>query len=186
MILFVEEKRHRNLDIESAHHKAQTLTKTVAKDAEEAADARNEIETVTARRDELLERKEALSSELGSLQNTLAARRDAQAKHAKYLHSQARWNGPELQFWEDYLCMRIDGAGMEDRLKFVFTHVCEKEWEREAWFELDTSDREYRVLKTWPKVEREEVEGCLEKLNEGRELGPFFKSMREIFVKAYK
>ncbi len=82
--------------------------------------------------------------------------------------------------------MKIEGAGLEDRLKFVFTHVCEKDWEREAWFELDTSDREYKVLKTWPKVEREEVDASLEKLNEGRELGPFFKAMRDIFVRAYK
>jgi kinetochore protein Spc25 len=174
------------MDIEAANLKAQTHAKTVAKDAQEVADTRAEIADFTARRDEFLERKDALKSELSSLQSTLNARRDAQTKQARYLHSQARWNGPELQFWEDYLCMRIEGAGLEDRLKFVFTHVCEKEWEREAWFELDTSDREYRVLKTFPKVEREEVDASLEKLNEGRELGPFFKAMREIFVKAYK
>jgi kinetochore protein Spc25 len=82
--------------------------------------------------------------------------------------------------------MGISGCGQEDRLKFVFTHVCERDWEREAWFELDTSSREYKVLKTMPKLEDSEVEAEVEKLNESRELGPFFKGLRAIFVKAMK
>jgi kinetochore protein Spc25, fungi type len=145
-----------------------------------------QITNLKQHRDELLDRRDSLRTELSTLQSTLSARRDAQTKHARYLHSQARWNGPELQFWEDYLCMRIEGAGQEDRLKFVFSHVCEKDWTRQAWFELDTSEREYKVLKTSPKVEREVVDTCLERLNESRELGPFLKGMREIFVKALK
>lgn len=82
--------------------------------------------------------------------------------------------------------MGIGGCGQEDRLKFTFTHVCERDWEREAWFELDTSCREYGVLKTSPKLEDSEVEAEIEKLNESRELGPFFKGMRLLFVKAMK
>jgi kinetochore protein Spc25 len=82
--------------------------------------------------------------------------------------------------------MRIDGCGQEDRLKFVFTHVCEKDWEREAWFELDTHSREYKILKTGPKVEGVEVDEAVERLNESRELAPFFKTMREVFVRALK
>lgn len=145
-----------------------------------------QISNLKTHRDELSQQRQELQSELSTLQSTLSARRDAQTKQARYLHSQSRWNGPELQFWEDYLCMRIEGAGQPDRLKFSFTHVSEKEWEREAWFELDTSDREYKVLRTGPKIEREEVDACLDRLNESRELGPFFKGMREIFVKAFK
>lgn len=71
-------------------------------------------------------------------------------------------------------------------MKFNFTHVCERDWEREAWFELDTSSREYRVLKTNPKLENTDVEAEVEKLNESRELGPFFKGMRTLFVKGMK
>lgn len=84
------------------------------------------------------------------------------------------------------MCMRIEGAGVEDRLRFVFSHVIEKDWEREGWFELDTSARDYRVTKTVPKLDTSEVEAVVETMNESRELGPFFKEMREAFVRALK
>jgi kinetochore protein Spc25, fungi type len=145
-----------------------------------------QISNLKTHRAQLISLRDERRTELSSLQATLNARRDAQAKQARYLHSQARFNEPELGFWEEYLCMRIEGAGKEDRLKFVFSHVYEKDWQREAWFELDTSEREYKVLKTGPKVEKEDVDECLDRLNESRELGPFFKGMRDTFVKAMK
>lgn len=75
---------------------------------------------------------------------------------------------------------------MVDRLKFVFTHVCEKEWEREAWFELGTGSRDYQIFKCNPKLERDELDEVLERLNEGRDLTPFLKAIRDLFVKALK
>ena len=75
---------------------------------------------------------------------------------------------------------------MVDRLKFVFTHVDEKDWEREAWFELDTAKTDYRVETLRPKLEGEKVEGIVERLNENRDLTLFLKGMRELFVEAMK
>lgn len=147
---------------------------------------RSAIATLSTHRDGVVQTRDALASELAQLQATLAARKEALARHARYVHSQSRWNVPELAFWEDYLCMRIEGAGVDDRLKFVYTHIDEREWERECWFELDTGEREYKVLRTGPKLERDEVEACVERLNESRELGPFFKGMREAFGRALK
>lgn len=174
----------RNIEITTL--KSQSHAQTLAKETAETAEMHAAITSLTEHRTHLTTHRDGLKSELSSLQNTLTARRDAQAKHAKYLSSQSRFNRPELQFWEDYLCMRIEGVGQEDRLKFVFTHVCEADWEKEAWFELDTSCREYNVLRTSPKLDNEELVGCLERLNESRDLGPFFKGMREIFVRALK
>ncbi|KAF2403526.1 hypothetical protein EJ06DRAFT_488235 [Trichodelitschia bisporula] len=181
-----EDQRMRKRDIEIETLKAQSHAQALAKETAETAEMHAAIATLTTHHEGLTERRDALRSELKSLQTTLTARRDAQAKHTRYLHSQARFNVPEMQFWEDYLCLRIEGAGQEDRLKFIFSHICEREWEREAWFELDTSSHEYKVLKTYPKLEKDEVERCVEKLNEGRELAPFFKAMREVFVRAFK
>ena len=82
--------------------------------------------------------------------------------------------------------MRIEGAGVEDRLKFVFSHLDERDWEREGWFELDTARRDYAVVGTRPKVEAEGVEGWVERLNESRDLGIFLKGMRELLVEAMK
>ena len=80
--------------------------------------------------------------------------------------------------------MQIEGAGMADRLKFVFTHVNKKDWEREAWFELCTEKRDYEVGVCRPKVEVEKVEACVERLNESRDLTAFLKGMRGLFVEA--
>ena len=82
--------------------------------------------------------------------------------------------------------MRIEGAGQADRLKFVFSHVDERDWEREAWFELDTERRDYRVVNCKPKLEDSEIEACVDRLNESRDLGPFLRGMREVFVKGMK
>jgi kinetochore protein Spc25 len=172
--------------MEIATLKSQTHAQAVAKESAETAEMHAQMATLRAHRDDARQRRAELQRELDAAKSTLAARCDAEARRAAYLSSQARWNGPELRFWEEYLCMRIEGAGRVDRLKFVFSHICEKDWEREAWFELDTSDREYKVLKTGPRVDKGDVDACLDRLNESRELGPFFKGMRDIFVRAMK
>ena len=176
----------RKRDIEITTLKVQSHAQTLAKEMAETAEMHSAITGLTEHRTHLMTHRDSLKSELSSLQATLIARRDAQARHAKYLTSQSRFNGPELHFWEDYLCLRIEGVGREDRLKFVFTHVSEADWEREAWFELDTSCREYKVLRTSPKLDDGELASCLERLNESRDLGPFFKGMREAFVRTLK
>ena len=71
-------------------------------------------------------------------------------------------------------------------MKFVYTHVDERAWEREAWFELSMRSREYDVGKCRPKVERDKVERILERVNESRELVVLLKGMRELFVEALK
>jgi len=144
------------------------------------------ISTLKGARDERLATRDTLKAQIAEVQKAIAARREAQARHARYLDNQARFNIPELEFWQDYLCLRIEGAGVEDRLKFVFTHVDANDWEKEAWFELGMGKREYEVLTYRPKVEREGVDTVLERLNESRDLAVFLKGMRELFVKALK
>jgi kinetochore protein Spc25 len=95
-------------------------------------------------------------------------------------------NAPELEFWQDYLCLRIEGAGREDRLKIVYTHLAEKDWELEAWFELGTASRDYEVFHCRPKLERGAVEKVLDIVNEDRDFGGFLKRMRKLFAEALK
>jgi kinetochore protein Spc25 len=173
-------------DIEILSLKQTQHSQTIAKESAETSEMHTAISTLSTQRDTLLSHRDALKSQIGEVQKAISARREAQLKHRRYLDGQTRYNEPELEFWESYLGLRIEGLGKEDRLKFVYTNVCEREWEREAWFELDTSDREYRVLEMRPKVERDEVERVLERLNESRDLATFLKGMRELFVEALK
>lgn len=178
-----EDQKMKRRDIEILSHKSTTHTQTLAKEAAEKSEMHGAIATITTQHDERLSHRDLLKAEITSVQKTIAQRLEAQRRYSLQIAAQARNNNPELDFWTDYLCMRIEGAGMVDRLKFVFTHVDEREWEREVWFELCTERRDYEVKECRPKIEGEAVERCVERLNENRDLGAFLKGMRELFVK---
>lgn len=144
------------------------------------------IASITAQRDARAHDRDHLRGEIASTKKQIAQKVAAQQQHGKDLDAQARFNAPELNFWTEYLCLRIEGAGSVDRLKFVFTHVDERDWQQEAWFELDTQRRDYAVTAARPKLETEDVERCLARLNDTRDLGKFLGSMRGLFVKAVK
>lgn len=80
------------------------------------------------------------------------------------------------------LCLRIEGAGKQDRIKFVFDHVDERDWDRECFLEIDTEREEYRVVHARPKIDEEGLERCVERFNESRDLGGFLKGVRDLFV----
>jgi len=144
------------------------------------------IASITAQRDARAAVRDRLRAEIMTTKKQIAQKLAAQQQHAKDLDAQARFNAPELNFWTEYLCLRIEGAGRVDRLKFVFTHVDERDWQQEAWFELNTERRDYAVTTARPKLETEDVARCLGRLNDNRDLGMFLGSMRELFVKALK
>ena len=165
----------------SAQHNA-----SLSAQATETAEMQTAIAEISQQRDAHAAHRDNLRNEIKTLQKQIGQRQSAQSQHAREVDAQSRLNVPELDFWETYLGMRIEGAGQADRLKFVFTCVDEREWEREAWFELDTEKREYAIAVVRPKVEEGEVEGVLDRLNESRDLGTFLKGMREVFAKAMK
>ena len=183
---FADDQRMRKRDIEIVTLKSQTHSHTLAKEAQETAEMEVAISELSAQRDSRASHRDYMREQVAETQKAIAARREAQQKHARYLDSQARFNVPELDFWQDYLCLRIEGAGRQDRLKFVYNHVSERNWDQEAWFELDMSSREYRVVHYKPKVDQELVDGVVDKLNESRDLAAFLKGMRGIFVEGLK
>lgn len=172
--------------IEILSQQCTTHAQTLDKEAAETAEMNAAIATISAQKDEHASRRDRLKAEIATTQKTITQRLEAQKQHSAQLDSQARFNSPELDFWVDYLCMRIEGAGQVDRLKFVFTHVDDRDWEREAWFELCTERRDYEIMTCRPKLEAERMDSCVERLNENRDLGMFLKGMRELFVEAMK
>lgn len=93
---------------------------------------------------------------------------------------------PELRFWEHCLGLRIEGTGVEDQLRFVYVCVDEREPEKEVWFELNMGGKEYEVVNTKPRLEKESVEEAQDRLHETRELAVFLKGMRGLFLRALK
>ncbi|KAF2717715.1 hypothetical protein K431DRAFT_288326 [Polychaeton citri CBS 116435] len=153
---------------------------TLAKEAQETQEMRDAIASLEQQRGEQRARRDGLRAEIESVQYSVRQRREAQATFQRSLDAQARHNAPELRFWEQCLGLRIEGAG-GDRLRFVFRCVDGRDPERECWFELDTGGRECRVPDSMPKLDREDVDGALEKMQAG-EFSKFLKLMRLLFV----
>lgn len=173
-------------DIEIMQVKTSTYQQTLEKEEAETREMESAITSLSAQRDAHLASRDNLKKQIAQTQAEIETRLAAQRAHAEQQESQRRFNVPELDFWITNLCLRIEGAGQDDRLKFLFTHIDEKNWEREAWFELSTSSREYDVKHCRPKLERESVEKVLDRVNESRELVVLLKGMRELFVEAMK
>lgn len=173
-------------DIEILQLRTNTYQQTMSKEAAEAREMQGAIASLTAQRDRQAAARDTLNAQIAATHKDIEARLAAQRAHAAQLEAQARFNVPELDFWVTNLCLRIEGAGVEDRLKFVYTHVDERDWEREAWFELCTGSRDYDVRHCRPKVERDKVERVLDRVNETRELVTLLKGMRELFVEAMR
>lgn len=146
------------------------------------------IQTLTAQKEEHLARRDQLKDNIGILQSAIKQQREAQSAHQRSLEAQARHNIPELRFWEHCLGMRIEGSasGIEDQLRFVFTCIDERDENRECYFELRLDPDAYNVAGAKPKLEKERVEEAVQSLNDSKDVGPFLKTMRGLFVETMK
>ncbi|TVY60782.1 putative kinetochore protein spc25 [Lachnellula suecica] len=181
-----EDQRMKKKDIEIMTSKSQSHMQTLQKESAETAEMQAAIASLSAQRNAHLASKETLQQQIAETQKQIDAKLAAQRAHAKHIDAQSRFNIPELDFWTSTLCLDIDGAGLDNRLKFTFTHIDDRDWNREAYFELDTSKREYEIRSCKPKLEQEKVDRVLDQLNEARELIVLFKGMRGLFVEAMK
>ncbi|KAI1495567.1 chromosome segregation protein Spc25-domain-containing protein [Biscogniauxia marginata] len=181
-----EDQRMKKKDIEIIQQKTNMYQQTMSKEEAEKREMQAAIASLSAQRDRNAAARDALRRQIAETQREIDARLAAQRAHAAHMEAQSRFNVPELDFWISNLCLKIEGAGQTDRLKFVYSHIDEKDWECEAWFELCTASRDYDVRHCRPKLEREKVDRVLERVNETRELPALLKGMRELFVEAMK
>ncbi|KAI1008168.1 putative kinetochore protein spc25 [Podosphaera aphanis] len=181
-----EDQRMKKRDIEILVQKSNTHKQSVAKEEAETDEMKATVASLSAQRDAQLSTKEQLQQQIKETQKQIEIKLAAQRIHAQQIEAQSRFNLPELEIWTSHLCMEIDGAGQQDRLKFVFTHLDDRDWEREACFELDTSRRDYDISYCKPKIDRAKVEGVLDKVNESRDLRVLLKGMRELFIEIMK
>ncbi|RDW62755.1 putative kinetochore protein spc-25 [Coleophoma crateriformis] len=181
-----EDQRMKKKDIEILSAKSSQHQQILANQAAEANEMQAAIASLTEQKDAQLATKEALQQQIAETQKAIEARLAAQRAHAQHIEKQSRFNVPELDFWESNLSMSIEGAGQTDRLKFSYSHIDDRDWEREAWFELDMSRREYEIRHCKPKLESEKVERVVDKLNETRDIRVLLKGMRELFVEHCK
>jgi len=176
-----ESQRSRHREIETIQNQSSAHQHNLTKELQEQEELHEAIDELNSRRDSHLSRRDELKVQISEIQKAINIRKQAQQQHRRYLDGQAMHNRPELQFWESSLCLRIDGTGVEDHLRFVFTHLDERRWERECWFELSMGNKDYEVIRTEPVLEGDQTRPVLDRLNETRDLAMFLKGMRGLF-----
>ena len=185
-----------NLAQQSSTHEAN-----IGREAAETAELREAVTNLTNRKEASASVKQRLQAGIREIQSKIEARQQEQRAYDERMEEQRRLNGPELRFWTDNLCMKIEACNepngrmartnnsSTDRLKIIFTHVDEANWEKECWFELEMSGGAsggYNVGLTKPKLEREEIGRVLELMNTNSNLAKFLAGMRSLFTKATK
>ena len=181
-----EDQRMKKKDIEILQLKTTTQQQNIAKEEAETCEMQSAIAALTQQRDLQASQRDQLQHQITDVQKEIDSRVAAQQAHTRKLEAQRRFDVPELDFWVSNLGLRIEGAGADDKLKFVFSLVDERNWEREGWFELCTGGKDYDIKHCRPKLERENVERVLDRVNECRELVVLLKGMRELFVEAMR
>ncbi|SMQ46359.1 unnamed protein product [Zymoseptoria tritici ST99CH_3D7] len=181
-----DQQRQRKQAITELESKSSSHAHIIAKETQETDEMREAIRSLTSQKEEHVARRDQLKTEIASTQSAIRQLRDAQAAHQRSLDAQAKHNVPELRFWETCLGMRLDGTGVDDRLKFVFVSIDDRDTERECWFELNIDGSRYEVASTKPRLNRDDVDAVQDRLNESNDLGPFLKTMRAMFVEVVK
>jgi kinetochore protein Spc25, fungi type len=181
-------QRTKKSAISELESKSSSHAQALAKEAAETDEMDEAIRALSAQREERVERRDRLRQEIAAIQGTIKQKREAQNAHQRALEAQARHNVPELRFWEHCLGLRVEGSGVgaEDQLRFVFVCIDERDQAKEVWFELQMGSKDYDVPASKPKLERERVEEIVQRLNETKDLGPFFKEIRGLFIDTIK
>lgn len=151
---------------------------SLSKETQETTEMHAAIQVLAAQRDERAANRETLMSIIQEVQNSIASRKDVQNKHKRYLDGHARFNVSELEFWQNHLCMQILGTEDGHKLKFVFSHIDERDWSREGWFELDMSKSICQVVGCSSTLGESELGRVLDTLDSTQDWSTFLKSMR--------
>ena len=85
---------------------------------------------------------------------------------------------PELKAYQDFLGLNIAGV-RSDEMKFSFSCIDAKNWDREFWFVVNVSEV-YRVVECEPFLPQ--MKQLEDKLNRDQDFYSFVLAMRQAFV----
>ncbi|KAF3905745.1 hypothetical protein AA313_de0202405 [Arthrobotrys entomopaga] len=173
-------------NIEHYEHEEMKIASNTEKEIKETADLEDEISTIKAQKATRQAENETLNSQIREQSIAISKKRAKLLEEKQALASQANHNQPELAFWEDYLGLRIEGAGRLDHVRFIYTCLDESDPEREFEIVVSVESRDYEIIGARPKLDDATKARCLETLNETRSIAKFLKSVREEFKKTVK
>lgn len=180
-----ERERQKELtkQIEEVARKQQETAAAVEKEREEADENERAIRELEQRKGNMQTYHSELDEQIQQLRRGLQQKSAAQAKERNAVIMQRAKGGPELSFWQENLCMTIDGFGVKDEIGFTFSHLLQENEEKKFRIVLDLASREYKVISTQPKLPTEALDEALNRLNGTRNLTLFLQEVRALFKK---
>ncbi|KAF8477522.1 chromosome segregation protein Spc25-domain-containing protein [Kalaharituber pfeilii] len=177
-----ESAREMRGQIDYYREKEREVQEQSKREQEEAHEAELTIASMARKKTSKADYRSTLLTQISTLEANIANLRSRRAKERSSLALLSSQNAPELAFWEDNLGMRIEGAGVEDHLKIVFTCIADNDWDKEFSFVVTMETREYRVIQCRPRLDEMWVKGVVDRLNGSRNFAGFLKEMRGGFV----
>lgn len=137
-----ESQKHIQQDIANLKTKNKEAVVAREKEEREEKDAEGLVREMRMKERAKASYLAALEESIAELKSQVEKKVAKREEKRRWLEKQASKNGPELQFWENILGMRIEGVEM-GCLRIVFTNIHAKRWEREYEFVFRLDQKEY-------------------------------------------
>ncbi|GAA5856679.1 hypothetical protein JCM8547_005926 [Rhodosporidiobolus lusitaniae] len=162
---------------------AKDAVKMLQVQREEVDKAREMEGEVQTRSRSLMVQVETAQAEVKEIMSKLEARRELKAKQRAAFTKQVSRNGPELEFFEQKLGLKIRGKA-RDVVQFKFQNIDPSSFPRSFSFDLDASKALYTVPSTSPSsfLPPSVLLPLVSHLNSTRDLYAFIRAMRHAFV----
>ncbi|KAJ6264333.1 hypothetical protein Dda_0478 [Drechslerella dactyloides] len=168
-------------NIEHYEQEEIKIAANTEKEIQETADLENEISTIRSQKATREAENETLNAQIREQSAAISKKRAKLLEEKQALASHANHNQPELAFWEDYLGLRIEGAGRLDHVRFIFTCLDPADPDREFEVVVSVESRDYEIIGARPKLDEATKARCLDILNETRSIAKFLKAVRQEF-----
>ncbi|RKO82859.1 chromosome segregation protein Spc25-domain-containing protein [Blyttiomyces helicus] len=169
--------------IELQNAKVLELQITCEKEGEEVAAANSEREELKLSSEERVEQKMELLAQRRELARELHRRKEELQRKRQAQLDKHNELEPELQGFVQHLALELK-CPEPDVVQFIFTHVNERNWEKEYSFSVDFSTRTYRVTSCVPILPN--LDRLLAWVNTSRDFYSFLKEMRKEFAEYAK
>ncbi|CCG81003.1 Putative uncharacterized protein [Taphrina deformans PYCC 5710] len=137
--------------IEATLREQKELEATLQNEKLEVHDMQASIEDYSAKRNKMIEYKDALEQQTQGVQEIMNKKREVMAAKRHDLTIQNVKNKPELQTWETQLGMRIESAGT-DMLRFEFSRINDRDINMPHSFVIDLATSMYAVTECQPQL----------------------------------
>ncbi|WBW71380.1 Ndc80 complex subunit Spc25 [Schizosaccharomyces osmophilus] len=178
-----ENQKNSEKTLDHLRAREQSFNELLEKERVEREATEQEIQTIQGKAEAMQKRKQTILDEIERCRVVLTTKRHTKEELDSLKRKQEQLNMPELQFWQDYLGLRMEGVH-EEVIRFVFTNIDEKNWDKPFSFQINLSHIDYEVTHCRPPLLI--LDDLVKKLNQSRDFYQFLRDIRKGFIDYHK